>query len=94
MLLNRRIKARNHYSIQLSIIRAVDSMGLYGEGGFNPSKGYFYITIINNISVAYAFLVLANFYASLKFRLQPFHPMGKFLCIKFIVFFAFWQVEH
>jgi hypothetical protein len=51
-----------------------------------------YLTILVNLSIAYAFVVLATFYKTLKHKLAPFHPVGKFLCIKFVIFFAFWQV--
>ena len=45
-----------------------------------------------NASVLYAFMVLASFYSAFKFKLKPFKPVGKFLCIKFIIFVVFWQV--
>ncbi len=56
------------------------------------SHGSVYVLIILNVSVAYAFVVLATFYSALKLKLKPFQPVGKFLCIKFVIFFAFWQV--
>lgn len=67
-------------------------MDLYHESNFSPRYGYLYSTLIVNTSVMYAFVVLASFYSALKYKLRPFHPVGKFLCIKFIIFFAFWQV--
>lgn len=66
--------------------------GVYHESDFSPKYGYLYVVIIVNLSVAYAFVVLATFYTCLKELLEPFHPVGKFLCIKFVIFFAFWQV--
>jgi hypothetical protein len=36
-------------------------------------------------------MVLMTFYTTLKTKLYPFEPIGKFLCIKFVIFFAFWQ---
>ena len=68
-------------------------MGLYRESNFSPRFGYLYITLLLNVSVGYAFLALASFYTGLKYKLQPFEPVGKFLCIKFVIFFAFWQVS-
>lgn len=69
-----------------------DMAGLYHESEFRWQYGYVYILIAMNLSVAYAFLVLAAFYSTLKYKLKPFEPVGKFLCIKFVIFFAFWQV--
>ena len=58
---------------------------------FNGSYGYIYLLILMNISVAYAFVILAIFYSIFKSKLKPFEPVGKFLCIKFIIFLTFWQ---
>lgn len=75
-----------------TLMTASDVYGLYHEADFSIKYGYLYITIIVNVSVLYAFLVLASFYSALKYKLKPFQPVGKFLCIKFIIFIAFWQV--
>lgn len=50
-----------------------------------------YIIAIMNCSVGYSFMALASFYSVFKYKLKPFHPVSKFLCIKFIIFFIFWQ---
>ncbi len=68
-------------------------MGLYRDDDLSGRYGYFYVLIVINISVAYAFIVLATFYTTLKSKLKPYEPVGKFLCIKFVIFFAFWQVS-
>ncbi len=47
--------------------------------------------MIINFSICYAFIVLGNFYYTLKDKLMPCEPVGKFLCIKFVIFFSFWQ---
>jgi hypothetical protein len=60
---------------------------------FDLFNVHFYGFLITNASVAYAFYVLANFYHALKNKLKRYHPLGKFLCIKFVIFFAFWQVS-
>eukprot|EP01038_Epipyxis_sp_PR26KG_P015502 gene15502-20921_t len=69
----------------------LEILGLYHENDLHLRYGYIYILIILNISVLYAFIVLATFYSALKVKLRPFEPVGKFLCIKFVIFFAFWQ---
>ena len=66
------------------------SDGQSKDTGFTYS--YVYITLIINFSVAYAFYVLMLFYHTLHSRLEPYDPLPKFLSIKAIIFFAFWQV--
>ncbi|KAL8152179.1 hypothetical protein V2J09_009939 [Rumex salicifolius] len=48
-------------------------------------------TIILNISVSLALYALVQFYHVFAKELQPHKPLTKFLCIKGIVFFCFWQ---
>mmetsp|Transcript_17845 Transcript_17845/g.25693 ORF Transcript_17845/g.25693 Transcript_17845/m.25693 type:complete len:374 (-) Transcript_17845:348-1469(-) len=64
---------------------------LYDESELGWRNGYIYVFLIINISVLYAFGALAAFYSRMKSKLKPFKPIGKFLCIKFIIFFVFWQ---
>jgi hypothetical protein len=67
--------------------------GHYEEGNLALTNAYIYFLLLMNISVFYAFVSLMSFYTKLKYKLAPFHPIGKFLCIKFVIFFAFWQVK-
>eukprot|EP00981_Chlorochromonas_danica_P003559 scaffold659_cov192-Ochromonas_danica.AAC.72 len=69
----------------------LDLLGLYEESNLSWSNGNIYILILINFSVAYAFYMLGSFYHALAEKLQPYKPLGKFLCIKFVLFFAFWQ---
>ncbi|GLT83386.1 hypothetical protein SLE2022_016790 [Rubroshorea leprosula] len=48
-------------------------------------------TIVLNISVSLALYSLVVFYHVFAKELQPHKPLAKFLCIKGIVFFCFWQ---
>lgn len=48
-------------------------------------------TIILNISVSLALYSLVIFYHVFAKELEPHKPLPKFLCIKGIVFFVFWQ---
>lgn len=66
-------------------------LDIYGEGSFSPDRGYLYITIINNVSITIAIYYLVMFYEALAEDLKPFRPVAKFLCVKAIIFFAFWQ---
>ena len=49
-------------------------------------------TIILNVSVSLALYSLVVFYHVFDKELKPHSPLAKFLCIKGIVFFCFWQV--
>ncbi|EFA83883.1 transmembrane protein 184C [Heterostelium album PN500] len=63
----------------------------YGEGQFVPTKGYFWLTIFENISVTLSLYFLVLYYQAMREELKPFKPFGKFMCIKAVIFFAFWQ---
>jgi len=52
---------------------------------------YTYISIVLNISVTVAVTALMIFYHTFDKELAPNRPLAKFLCIKGVVFFAFWQ---
>eukprot|EP01114_Cavostelium_apophysatum_P023684 TRINITY_DN9001_c0_g1_i1.p1 TRINITY_DN9001_c0_g1~~TRINITY_DN9001_c0_g1_i1.p1 ORF type:complete len:434 (+),score=76.53 TRINITY_DN9001_c0_g1_i1:107-1408(+) len=75
----------------LVLYRAFDN-DYYGEGNFtNVKQGYLYLTVIENISISVAMYYLYLFYVTTKEELQPFKPVPKFLCVKAIIFFSFWQ---
>ncbi|PRP79122.1 hypothetical protein PROFUN_11678 [Planoprotostelium fungivorum] len=63
----------------------------YEEGSFTPKRAYLYVTIVYNISISISLYFLVLFYESIKNILSPYKPLSKFLCIKSIVFFTFWQ---
>jgi len=65
--------------------------GVYNEGDFSPKTGYLYICIITNTSQCWALYCLAFFYYATKNELSPIRPVGKFLSVKAIVFFTWWQ---
>ena len=68
--------------------------GLYGEGTFSWDYAYAYITIILNISVLYAMYCLVKLFHAVKSDLRSpvnWRPVGKFLCVKGVVFFTWWQ---
>lgn len=65
--------------------------GLFEEGDFNPKSGYLYVAIVNNISVCFALYYLALFYETMAHELSPHRPLLKFLCVKGIIFFTYWQ---
>eukprot|EP00593_Proboscia_inermis_P005733 CAMPEP_0171323790 /NCGR_PEP_ID=MMETSP0816-20121228/115796_1 /TAXON_ID=420281 /ORGANISM="Proboscia inermis, Strain CCAP1064/1" /LENGTH=380 /DNA_ID=CAMNT_0011822593 /DNA_START=1969 /DNA_END=3111 /DNA_ORIENTATION=- len=65
--------------------------GLYREGDFSLSSGYFYVSCVTNISQCWALYCLALFYYATKNELAPIRPIGKFLSVKMLVFFTWWQ---
>ncbi|CEM39920.1 unnamed protein product [Vitrella brassicaformis CCMP3155] len=64
---------------------------LYEGGKFKLQKGFLYLAILMNFSVWTAMYSLILFYMATEDRLAPFRPLAKFLCIKAIIFFSFWQ---
>lgn len=65
--------------------------GVYKEGYIGVSSGYFWESIIYNISITVCLYALAMFWVCMTDDLQPFRPMPKFLCIKGIIFASYWQ---
>lgn len=68
--------------------------GIYGEGTFNWFVAYPYLCFFQNISVMYALYCLVVLFHAVQDELRSpvdWHPLGKFLCIKGVVFFTWWQ---
>jgi len=66
-------------------------LGVYNEGSFSPSSGYLWMMIVTNLSITFCLYYLILFWLALDDELVPFDPVGKFLCIKAVIFFSFWQ---
>ncbi len=64
---------------------------LYKEGDFTYQGGYLYICILTNLSQCWALYCLFFFYFATKNELAPIRPVGKFLSVKALVFFTWWQ---
>ncbi|XP_040274457.1 transmembrane protein 184C [Bufo bufo] len=85
--------------LQYTVVRPVTTIialicqltGIYGEGDFNLKNAWTYLVIINNASQLFAMYCLVLFYKVLKEELNPIKPVGKFLCVKMVVFVSFWQ---
>ena len=54
-------------------------------------SGYLYLSIVNNCSVSLSLYCLVLFYLATEDRLKPFNPFYKFLTVKAVLFFSFWQ---
>ena len=68
--------------------------GVYGEGHFEWFVAYPYLCFFQNFSVMYALYCLVIFFHACNEELHSpvnWHPLGKFLCIKGVVFFTWWQ---
>lgn len=73
-----------------------DGSNAYGEGCLNPFTGcgqraYPYTTLIISLSQMYALYCLVFFYHGTAKPLKRIKPLAKFISIKMIVFFSYWQ---
>lgn len=65
--------------------------GTYQEGYIGVSSGYFWESIVYNISVSVSLYSLGLFWVCMHDDLKPFRPVPKFLCVKLIIFASYWQ---
>ncbi|KAL7570191.1 hypothetical protein ACA910_020024 [Epithemia clementina (nom. ined.)] len=72
-------------------IMLLEHLGLYHEGDFTPRGGYLYICFVTNLSQCWALYCLVFFYYATHNELSPIRPVGKFLSVKALVFFTWWQ---
>ncbi|KAG7487046.1 hypothetical protein JOB18_045583 [Solea senegalensis] len=85
--------------LQYTVVRPVTTVialicqlcGVYDEGNFSSSNAWTYLVIFNNMSQLFAMYCLVLFYRALREELNPIKPVGKFLCVKMVVFVSFWQ---
>ncbi|XP_076340399.1 transmembrane protein 184C isoform X2 [Tachypleus tridentatus] len=93
------IQACKHGILQYTVIRPLTTVtslicelaGVYGEGKFSAKFAFPYILAVNNISQFIAMYCLVLFYKAYRDELAPMKPVAKFLCIKAVVFFSFFQ---
>lgn len=67
---------------------------VYGEGDFKWNVAYPYLAFFLNVSVMYALYCLVKLFHAVNDELRhpiDWHPLGKFLCVKGVVFFTYWQ---
>jgi len=70
---------------------ALTPFGLYEVGNFNIDSIYLYVALINNFACCWAIYCLVLFYFGCEEDLTSISPLSKFLCIKAVVFFSWWQ---
>ena len=92
---HRNLAALKHWTWQFVIIRPTCSILMITLQmlGIYPNWLSWTFTIILNISVSLALYSLLVFYHVFAKELAPHKPLAKFLCIKGVVFFCFWQVR-
>uniref|UniRef100_A0A7S2Y7V7 Transmembrane protein 184C n=1 Tax=Entomoneis paludosa TaxID=265537 RepID=A0A7S2Y7V7_9STRA len=81
-------------SISAFVTFICESAGVYGEGTFTWLSAYPYLAFFQNFSVMYALYSLVMLYSAVHEELRypiNWRPLGKFLCVKGVVFFTWWQ---
>jgi len=76
------------------LILLLEPAGLYDEGSFSMLRGFVYISFVNNISQMWAlYSLMMLYYATRHDLVAPvdWKPVGKFLCVKGVIFFTWWQ---
>jgi len=74
-----------------AIALILQAFSIYGDGIFSFKMGFVYIAFIDNLSITLAMYFLVLFYQATKEELVLINPVPKFLCIKAIIMFSFWQ---
>lgn len=69
----------------------LDEYGMFCDGTYNLHCGFPWLAFVNNISVSLSLYFLVLFYKATEERLAPFNPFYKFVTVKAILFFSFWQ---
>ncbi|KAL2962577.1 hypothetical protein AAZX31_17G151700 [Glycine max] len=87
------LKLLKYWTWQFVVVRPVCSVLMIALQlcGLYPTWLSWAFTIVLYISVSFALYSLVVFYHVFAKELAPHKPLAKFLCIKGIVFFCFWQ---
>lgn len=87
------LKLLKWWTWQFVIIRPVFSAVMITMQLLGVYKGFLStsVSIVLNVSVSLALYALVLFYHAFAKELAPHSPLAKFMCVKGIVFFSFWQ---
>uniref|UniRef100_A0A0R0FLR3 DUF547 domain-containing protein n=1 Tax=Glycine max TaxID=3847 RepID=A0A0R0FLR3_SOYBN len=90
------LKLLKYWTWQFVVVRPVCSVLMIALQlcGLYPTWLSWAFTIVLYISVSFALYSLVVFYHVFAKELAPHKPLAKFLCIKGIVFFCFWQMRE
>lgn len=88
-----------HGILQYTVVRPLTTFisfickmsNVYGDGEFRGDVAFPYLIAVNNLSQFIAMYCLVLFYKANVAELRPMKPLPKFLCIKAVVFFSFFQ---
>ena len=83
------VVVKNAVALLALLLHALGSV--YREGDLSLRGSYIYCITANNCSQFVALYCLLLFYFATKDELSQWRPIGKFLCVKGIIFFTFWQ---
>jgi len=64
---------------------------IYGENQWSADQTHIYLLTLTNLSQMVAMYCLVMFYVELRTELSHWSPLMKFMCIKMVVFFTYWQ---
>jgi hypothetical protein len=78
-------------NIMIWVVMLLEYLHVYDEGEFKLQRGYLYVTIVNTWSQTWALYCLAKFYYIMREELAHYQAVGKFLCVKVVVFWTWWQ---
>ena len=81
-------------SISTIVYAVLRPLGLYSEGNFNIRSVFTYVSLLLSASMGWAMYCLIKLFVATKEELRSpkdWRPVGKFLCIKGVVFFTWWQ---
>eukprot|EP00927_Polykrikos_kofoidii_P056081 TRINITY_DN50264_c0_g1_i1.p1 TRINITY_DN50264_c0_g1~~TRINITY_DN50264_c0_g1_i1.p1 ORF type:complete len:427 (-),score=35.45 TRINITY_DN50264_c0_g1_i1:111-1391(-) len=65
--------------------------GIYDEEKIGMDSGYVYVAFVDNVSVSASLYFLVLYYMATKSGMSEHSPFAKFVCIKIVLFFSFWQ---
>jgi hypothetical protein len=69
----------------------LETNGSLHQNKIGLKSGYMWVGITYNISISISLYSLALFWYLLLEDLEPYRPLPKFLCIKSVIFFSYWQ---
>ena len=62
-----------------------------GDSLLDVTRGYFWTSLVYNVSITIGFTALLYFYTGLKDFMEGKQPLAKFMCIKAVIFLSYWQ---